>query len=62
MSKDAAAERDELAHSQNVPIGDEVLPLTIDNPPPVSGYGRYAYGGRGGLSTLDSRVTRHYKL
>ena len=36
MSNDVAAERgsqpaqrDELAHSQTVPIGDEVLPLTI---------------------------------
>ena len=27
------AQRDELAHSQTVPIGDGVLPLTIDNPP-----------------------------
>ena len=40
MSTDAAAERgsqpaqrDELAHSQTVPIGDGVLPLTIDTPP-----------------------------
>ena len=30
------AQRDELDHSQSVPIGDEVLPLTIDNPPPVT--------------------------
>ena len=43
MSTDAAAERasqpaqrDELAHSQTVPIGDEVLPLTIDTSPPVT--------------------------
>jgi len=40
MSYDVAAERgsqpaqrDELAHSQTVPIGDGVLPLTIDTPP-----------------------------
>ena len=40
MSNDVAAERgsqpaqrDELAHSQTVPIGDGVLPLTIDTPP-----------------------------
>ena len=40
MSTDAAAERasqpaqrDELAHSQTVPIGDEVLPFTIDTSP-----------------------------
>ena len=40
MSTDVAAERgsqpaqrDELAHSQTVPIGDGVLPLTIDTPP-----------------------------
>ena len=43
MSNDAAAERgsqpaqrDELAHSQTVPIGDEVLPLTIDTSPPAT--------------------------
>ena len=29
------AQRDELAHSQTVPIGDEVLPFTIDTSPPV---------------------------
>ena len=40
MSNDVAAERgsqpaqrDELAHSHTVPIGDGVSPLTIDNPP-----------------------------
>ena len=40
MSYDVAAERgsqpaqrDELAHSQTVPIGDGVLPLTIDTSP-----------------------------
>ena len=27
------AQRDELAHSHTVPIGDGVSPLTIDNPP-----------------------------
>ena len=45
MINDAAAERDsqpaqrdELAHSQTVPIGDEVLPLTntIDISPPAT--------------------------
>ena len=43
MSTDVAAERgsqpaqrDELAHSQTVPIGDEVLPLTIDISPPAT--------------------------
>ena len=40
MSNDVAAERssqpaqrDELAHSHTVPIGDGASPLTIDNPP-----------------------------
>ena len=43
MSTDAAAERasqpaqrDELAHSQTVPIGDGVLPLTIDTSSPAT--------------------------
>ena len=46
MSKGAVAEpvsqpthRDELAHTQGVPIGDEVLPLTIDASLPVCVYG-----------------------
>ena len=43
MSNDVAAERgsqpaqrDELAHSHTVPIGDGVLPLTNDTSPPVA--------------------------
>ena len=43
MSHDATAERDsqpaqrdELAHSPTVPIGDGVLPLTIDTTPPAT--------------------------
>ena len=30
------AQRDELAHSRTVPIGDGVLPLTIDTSPPAT--------------------------